>query len=72
MTIMLGWFLLGFFFFAYIAFLSFVPSDNPKSLRSQVQELLKNDWYWRFLVHLSLWGGVPILILLLIWDMSGP
>ncbi len=67
-----GWFLFGFLSLVYVAFLSFAPSDNPKSLRSQVQQMLKNDWYWRFLVHLTLWGGGAAIILLLLWEMSGP
>ncbi len=69
---MLAGIALGFLGLALLAFWSFVPSDNPKSLRSQVQELLKKDAGWRFIVHFALWGLGASLILLLYMAMLFP
>ena len=67
-----GWFLFGFAVWAWIAFLCFAPSDNPKSLRSQVQNMIKDDFMWKFNIHFTLWVLGPLMILLLLWEMSGP
>ncbi len=63
----MGTILGGLLFLGPLAFLSFVPSDNPKSLRSQVQNLQRVDPFWKFMTHLTLWGGGAAIILLALW-----
>ena len=63
----MGYIFLGLLFLGPLAFLWFVPSDNPKSWRSQVQNGLKKDWGWNFIVHLAIWGGGAAFILLALW-----
>ncbi|WP_295764163.1 hypothetical protein [uncultured Oscillibacter sp.] len=61
--------LLGLLFLGPLAFLSFVPSDDPKSLRSQVQNMIKDDFMWKYLLHLALWGGGAVFILFALMDI---
>ncbi|MCI8481141.1 MAG: hypothetical protein HFG08_09790 [Oscillibacter sp.] len=53
----------------WLAFLWFVPSDNPKSWRSQVQNGLKKDWGWNFIVHLAIWAGITATIVFALIDI---
>lgn len=50
----------------------FVPSNNPKSIRSLTQYWMKNDPLFKFILNLVFWGGLISIGLLVIWDMSGP
>lgn len=65
----MGYFLGGLLFIGPLAFLSFVPSDNPKSLRSQVQNLQRIDPFWKFMTHFAIWGGGTAIFLLALIDM---
>lgn len=62
---------LGLLFLGPLAFWVYVPSDNPKSMRSQTQFWMKNDPIWKFIILFTLWGGGACIILLaLIIDWS--
>ena len=65
----IGFYVFAFGVWAWLAFLWFVPSDNPKSLRSQVQNLQKIDPFWKFITHVGIWGGGAAIFLLALIDM---
>jgi hypothetical protein len=66
----MGYILRGFLFFiGPLAFMAYVPSDDPKSWRSQLQFWIKNDFVWKYTTYLAIWGGGVIIILLGLWSM---
>ncbi len=61
--------IIGFSSLAALAFLMFAPSDDPKSFRSQTQDLMRRDVMWKFTLHFVLWGGLVGFILLTLFEM---
>ena len=62
-------YLFVFFFLGTLAFWAYVPSDKPKSMRSQTQFWMKNDPIWKFIILLGLWGGIAATILFILMDI---
>ncbi len=54
---------------AILTFLTVVPSDNPKSWRSHVQELKNRYFMWKFTLYVYVWGGLAAIIMSVIVDM---
>jgi len=65
---MIGW-IIGFSSLAALAFLMFIPSDDPKSWRSQTKYWMEHDSMWKFTLHLILWGCLVGFILLGLFEM---
>ena len=62
-------YVIAIFLFGTLAFWDYVPSDNPKSMRSQTQFWMKNDPIWKFIILLGLWGGIAATILFILMDI---
>jgi len=59
------------FLWGVLAFWMVAPSDNPKSMRFQVQYLMEHDASWKFLFNFVLWSNLIFMIffeLLDIWS----
>ena len=55
--------IIEFLLIAVVIFWMFFPSDNPKTVRFNIQKLMRKDPIWKFLFYLILIMGIIALFL---------